>query len=56
MGTELSIGISEKDLGIIPRTIRLIFEEEEKRRQSAELTIKCSFLEIYNEELIDLLD
>jgi hypothetical protein len=57
MGTELSIGISEQDLGIIPRVIRLIFEEEEKRRrQGAELTIKCSFLEIYNEELIDLLD
>jgi hypothetical protein len=36
--------------------IRLIFEEEQKRKDSADLTIKCSFLEIYNEELIDLLD
>ena len=36
--------------------IRLIFEEVEKRKQKAEFIIKCTFLEIYNEELHDLLD
>ncbi len=54
MGTELTLGIEEDNLGIIPRVIRLIFEEEAKRVEST-FTIKCSFLEIYNEDLVDLL-
>jgi hypothetical protein len=56
MGSGFVNGIAEEDLGIIPRVIHLIFEEEAKRRSKAEFIIKCSFLEIYNEELIDLLD
>ena len=56
MGSAVSQDVSEEELGIIPRVIRLIFEEEEKRRTRADFAIKCSFLEIYNEELIDLLD
>jgi hypothetical protein len=43
-------------LGIIPRVIKLIFEEVEKRKSKADIVIKCAFLEIYNEELHDLLD
>jgi hypothetical protein len=34
----------------------LIFDEVDKRKAKAEFIIKCSFLEIYNEELNDLLD
>ena len=34
----------------------LIFEEVEKRKNKADIVIKCAFLEIYNEELHDLLD
>jgi len=34
----------------------LIFDEVEKRKDKIEFIIKCSFLEIYNEELNDLLD
>lgn len=56
MGSGFTFGVREEDLGIIPRVIRLIFEEEANRRHQALFTIKCSFLEIYNEEIIDLLD
>lgn len=41
--------------GVIPRVIQDIFLELEKRKEEAEFTIKASFLEIYNEQIIDLL-
>lgn len=56
MGSGYTIGLKDEELGIIPRVIRLIFDEVEKRKHKAEFIIKCSFLEIYNEELNDLLD
>ena len=56
MGSGYTIGVKEEDLGIIPRVIRMIFDEREARRHKAEIIIKCSFLEIYNEELHDLLE
>lgn len=56
MGSGYTIGVKEEDLGIIPRVIRMIFDEKEARRHKAEIIIKCSFLEIYNEELHDLLE
>ena len=56
MGSGYTIGLRDEDLGIIPRVIRLIFDEVEKRKNKAEFIIKCTFLEIYNEELNDLLD
>lgn len=56
MGSGFTLGVPPQELGIIPRVITQIFSEEEKRRVKAEFEIKCSFLEIYNEELIDLLD
>ena len=49
MGSGFTLGIKEEELGIIPRVIRLVFEEENRRKQKAEFIIKCSFLEIYNE-------
>ena len=39
--------------GIVPRALGQLFDE--LRRQSAEFTIRVSFLELYNEELYDLL-
>nr|XP_037280677.1 LOW QUALITY PROTEIN: kinesin-like protein KIF11 [Rhipicephalus microplus] len=39
--------------GIIPRTLQQLFEELQS--QDLEFTIKVSFLELYNEELFDLL-
>jgi hypothetical protein len=43
----------------VPRVFAFIFEElERKKKESSlsEFTIKVSFLELYNEELHDLLD
>lgn len=56
MGSGYTIGLKDQDLGIIPRVIHLIFDEVEKRKSKADIVIKCAFLEIYNEELNDLLD
>lgn len=56
MGSGYTIGLKEEEMGIIPRVIKLIFDEVDKRKHKAEFIIKCSFLEIYNEELNDLLD
>ena len=40
-------------LGIIPRTLSQLFDE--LRIQGVEFTVRVSFLELYNEELFDLL-
>jgi hypothetical protein len=56
MGSGYTNRLSEDQFGIIPRVIDLIFKEKDKRQQKTEIIIKCSFLEIYKEELFDLLD
>jgi hypothetical protein len=56
MGSGHAVGVADIDLGIIPRVISEIFDEVENRQKKAEIIIKCTFLEIYNEELNDLLD
>ncbi len=56
MGSGHTVGLDDEDFGIIPRVISFIFDETERRKDKAEFLIKCSFLEIYNEELHDLLD
>ena len=59
MGTGSTNGILDDQVGIVPRVFRFIFEELDRRRQLStfsEFTIKVSFLELYNEELHDLLD
>ena len=56
MGSGHTIGVEPDQLGIIPRVINFIFEEISKRKSKAEFVVKCSFLEIYNEEIHDLLD
>lgn len=56
MGSGYTIGVSEENMGIIPRVNKFIFDEIEARKSKAEFIVKCAFLEIYNEELIDLLD
>jgi hypothetical protein len=42
--------------GMIPKVINELFVEIEKRKSEAEFNVKASFLEIYNEQIIDLLD
>lgn len=59
MGTSCTNGLSEDQVGIVPRVFNFIFEELDRRKKLnslSEFTIKISFLELYNEELHDLLD
>ena len=44
---------SDEMAGIVPRAVRLILERLEQGK--AEYTVRVSFLELYNEELLDLL-
>ncbi|KAK4538815.1 hypothetical protein CDCA_CDCA20G4840 [Cyanidium caldarium] len=41
--------------GIIPRAIRHIFSELQARQRDIEFAVRCSYLELYNEQLTDLL-
>eukprot|EP00961_Rhodomonas_salina_P222462 3008350-Rhodomonas_salina.1 len=59
MGSTSVGAVLEEEQGIIPRAIRQIFDEmTEKQQQNDSLNFKLhvSFLEIYNEEIKDLLD
>ncbi|XP_078798002.1 kinesin-like protein KIF21A isoform X3 [Oryzias latipes] len=64
MGTGFDINIGEEELGIIPRAINHLFRGIEERRQAAaeqgtpvpEFKINAQFLELYNEEVLDLFD
>ena len=54
MGT--AAGGSIQDIGIIPRTIKEIFSQIEKLKDQKEFLVRASFLEIYNEDIHDLLE
>ncbi|XP_046715480.1 kinesin-like protein KIF21A isoform X4 [Silurus meridionalis] len=64
MGTGFDVSISEDELGIIPRAVSHLFKGIEQRRQAAteqgrpvpEFKINAQFLELYNEEVLDLFD
>lgn len=59
MGTGGTVGLSSEQIGIVPRVFDFIFEEVENRRRQSEFsqfTIKVQFMELYGEELNDLLD
>ncbi|XP_054481005.1 kinesin-like protein KIF21A [Anoplopoma fimbria] len=64
MGTGFDVNISEEELGIIPRAVNHLFRGIEARRQAAteqgrpvpEFKINAQFLELYNEEVLDLFD
>ena len=47
-------------IGIVPRAIQTIFERVQEQRnthgEGYKCEVMCSFLELYNEELIDLLN
>ncbi|XP_070275317.1 chromosome-associated kinesin KIF4A-like [Myotis yumanensis] len=45
---------NEPTVGVIPRVIQLLFKETDKK-SDFEFTLKVSYLEIYNEEIVDLL-
>ena len=56
MGTSNNMDIESEFYGILPRTIEEIFSEVESRKMQSEFIIKLSFIEIYNEDIYDLLD
>ncbi|CAK6446558.1 unnamed protein product [Pipistrellus nathusii] len=45
---------NEPTVGVIPRVIQLLFKEADEK-SDFEFTLKVSYLEIYNEEIVDLL-
>ena len=55
MGSGQLTNMKDEDIGIIPRVINMIFHEREMRKSEAEFIIKLNFIEIYNEEIHDLL-
>lgn len=46
---------NDPQAGIIPRAMHQLFEQLETMEECAEFSVRVSFLEIYNEELFDLL-
>ncbi|XP_044078155.1 kinesin family member 4 isoform X2 [Siniperca chuatsi] len=53
-GTYTSAQENDPSVGVIPRVIRRIFEEKEKRTD-CDFCLTVSYLEIYNEDILDLL-
>ncbi|XP_077565794.1 kinesin-like protein KIF21A [Stigmatopora nigra] len=64
MGTGFDVGIDEDELGIIPRAVNHLFQGIEERRKLAtergkpvpEFKINAQFLELYNEDVVDLFE
>lgn len=64
MGTGFDVDIEEHQVGIIPRAIQYLFDGIKKLTNQAQevgeaapqFKISAQFLELYNEEVIDLFD
>ncbi|XP_025049106.1 kinesin-like protein KIF21B [Alligator sinensis] len=64
MGTGFDMNISDEEQGIIPRAISHLFSGIEERKRAAqdqgvaapEFKVSAQFLELYNEEILDLFD
>uniref|UniRef100_A0A3Q3M112 Kinesin-like protein KIF21B n=1 Tax=Labrus bergylta TaxID=56723 RepID=A0A3Q3M112_9LABR len=64
MGTGFDVGLSQQEQGIIPRAVHHLFEGIQSRRERAqqagsqppEFKVSAQFLELYNEEILDLFD
>jgi len=62
MGTGFDVELDEQEVGIIPRAIHYLFDGIQSRAQKAresgdpapEFKVVCQFLELYNEDVIDL--
>ena len=55
MGTEMS-KVDDEDKGVTPRFLSGIFERAAKLRETHHVKVTCSLLEVYAEQLKDLLD
>lgn len=59
MGTGSTVGLPIEQIGIVPRVFDFIFEEIENRRRQSEFSefqVKVQFLELYGDDIRDLLD
>ncbi|XP_060100744.1 kinesin-like protein KIF21A isoform X16 [Heteronotia binoei] len=64
MGTGFDVNIMEEEQGIIPRAVKHLFKCIDEKRHSAikqavpppEFKVNAQFLELYNEEVLDLFD
>ncbi|XP_070199772.1 kinesin-like protein KIF21A isoform X3 [Littorina saxatilis] len=64
MGTGFDVNIQPEEVGIIPRAVEHLFMGIEDRRRQAfenglpppDFKVNAQFMELYNEEIIDLLD
>ncbi|XP_061840908.1 kinesin-like protein KIF21B isoform X7 [Nerophis lumbriciformis] len=64
MGTGFDVSLSPLEQGIIPRAVHQLFQGIESRRERAneagtpppEFKVTAQFLELYNEEILDLFD
>ena len=59
MGTGSTIGLPFDQIGIVPRVFDFIFEEIDNRRKQSEFSefnVKVQFLELYGDDIRDLLD
>ncbi len=48
--------VPEEDRGIIPKVIRHIFNYIDEAGKEIKFLVRCSYLEIYNEKVLDLLN
>ncbi|KAF8782094.1 Kinesin-like protein KIF21A like protein [Argiope bruennichi] len=64
MGTGFDMSVNEEEIGIIPRAVNQLFngiaklqnEAQNKKITPPEFKVTAQFMELYNEEVIDLLD
>ncbi|KAM4039037.1 kinesin-like protein KIF21A isoform 6-T6 [Anomaloglossus baeobatrachus] len=64
MGTGFDVNITEEEQGIIPRAVKHLFRRIDERKQAAveqglpppDFKVNAQFLELYNEEVLDLFD
>ena len=55
MGTAVSTLLDKASMGIIPRVITQIFDQIDQKSNSTVITVTASYIELYNEQIIDLL-
>ena len=48
--------VADQDRGIIPKVIRHIFDYIDGAEKETKFLVRCSYLEIYNEKVLDLLN
>lgn len=59
MGTGSTVGLPPEQIGIVPRVFDFIFGEIDNRRKQSEFSefnVKVQFLELYGDDIRDLLD